>query len=44
MNHQSPEIIRFNHSKKERLDTIFTEYHSEEFIETLLSKLYEMSI
>ena len=49
MDNKSPEIkareiIRFNLSKKQRLDTIFKEYHSEEYIETLLSKLYEMLI
>ena len=49
MDNKSPEIkaqeiIRFNLSKKQRLDSIFKEYHSEEYIETLLSKLYEMLI
>lgn len=38
------ELIKFNLEKKKRLKEIFEEYYSEDFIEELLSKLYEKEI
>ena len=38
------EIIKFNLEKKRRLNEIYKEYYSEEFIKELLLKLYEKNI
>ena len=38
------EIIKFNLKKKKRLKEIFEEYYSKDFIEELLTKLYEKEI
>lgn len=38
------EVIKFNLEKKRRLKLIFEEYHSEDFVKELLSKLYEKEI
>ena len=38
------EIIKFNLEKKRRLNKIYKEYYSEEFIKELLLKLYEKNI
>ena len=38
------EVIKFNLEKKRRLKLIFEEYYSEDFVQELLSKLYEKEI